>query len=581
VFHLLRVALGAMSVRLAMKCSGWLALLFAGCFATLTASQAGTYIALTKHNLTPSGPGNVRTSEPSGLCVFCHTPHNALATIGLWNRNLPATTYTLYASTTLQSVLNQPTGSSRLCLSCHDGTIALDSLRVPPRGGPLLMSALQGRTALGTDLSGSHPISFSYDIALATKKPELVDPASLPASIRLDDNKQVQCTSCHDPHEDKQPNFLRTDNRGGALCTACHKPNGWRSSDHANSIATWNRVGTNPWPKSTYTTVVDNGCLNCHLTHGAGHPERLLAKASEPENCTVCHGGTVANKNIASEFNKPYRHPINDNQWTHDPIEPPQTMARHVTCSDCHNAHAATSTSATLPVAPGPLRGVKSVTQSGSVIPDPAFEYEVCNKCHGLNEPTTIRLTRQSASRNIRTKINPGNPSFHPIAAPGKNPTMQGLEAPYTTSSLISCISCHNNDSWTATGTNPKGPHGSMYDPILVAQYKTSDPSVESYQNYALCYQCHNQTYLITDQATTFPHRRHVVTSQASCATCHDAHGSSQNARLINFMLRDGNGTVVVSPSASTGQLSYTSLGIGHGQCSLSCHGYDHKPSKY
>jgi len=96
-------------------------------------------------------------------------------------------------------------------------------------------------------------------------------------------------------------------------------------------------------------------------------------------------------------------------------------MARHVACSDCHNAHATNSASAILPVAPGVLRNVKSVSQSGSVIPDPAYEYEVCNKCHGLNEPTTVRLTRQSVSRNIRTKINPVNPSFHPIAAPGKN----------------------------------------------------------------------------------------------------------------------------------------------------------------
>lgn len=564
-----------------LKMTGWLAVFFAACLMPFTASPAGTFIALTKHNLTPSGPGSVRTSEPSGLCVFCHTPHNANGTIGLWNRDLPATTYTLYSSSTLQSVPSQPTGSSRLCLSCHDGTIALDSLRVSPPGGPMMMSALQGRTVLGTNLSGSHPVSFTYDLALATRNPQLVDPAALPAGIALDEQKQLQCTSCHDPHEDKQPNFLRASNRSGALCTTCHKPSGWRTADHASSIATWNGVGTNPWPKSTYTNVADNGCLNCHSTHAAAHPERLLAKANEAENCTGCHNGSVSSKNVAGEFSKPFHHPIYDSQWTHDPAENPQTMSRHVACSDCHNPHAATSTSAMAPLAPGALREVKSVSQSGSIIPSPTYEYEVCNKCHGLNEPTTTRITRQSGSRNIRTKINPTNASFHPIAAPGKNPTIQGLLAPYTASSMITCISCHNSDSWTPTGTSPKGPHGSLYEPILAAQYTTSDPSVESYQSYALCYQCHNATSLLTDQVNTFPHRRHVVTDQASCATCHDAHGSPQNAHLINFMLRDNNGNVVVSPSTSTGQLSYTSLGTGRGQCSLSCHGYDHKPSSY
>jgi len=86
---------------------------------------------------------------------------------------------------------------------------------------------------------------------------------------------------------------------------------------------------------------------------------------------------------------------------------------------------------------------------------------------------------------------------------------------------------------------------------------------------------------LLTDQINTFPHRSHVVTAQASCATCHDAHGSPQNAHLINFMLRDNNGTAVVSPSPTTGQISYTALGVGHGQCALACHGHDHKPSSY
>lgn len=568
-------------MRLALKRSGWQALLFVGSLTLFTASQAGTQVALTKHNLTPTGPGSIRTAVPTGVCIFCHTPHNAKATIGLWNRELPAATYTLYASTTLQSVLNQPTGSSRLCLSCHDGTIALDSLRVPPKGGALSVPVLSGANLLGTNLSGSHPISFTYDTILATRNPELADPGSLPPTVRLDSQKQLQCTSCHDPHEDKQTNFLRMDNRGGALCTSCHKPNGWGTSDHAISNATWNGSGANPWPNSTYTTVADNGCYNCHSTHSAAHPERLLAKATEPENCTGCHSGTVAGKNVAAEFNKPYRHPINDSQWTHDPNETPQTMARHVTCSDCHNAHSSTSMSSILPAASGAQRNVKSVNQAGAVIPDPAFEYETCYKCHGLNEPTTVRLTRQSITRNIRTKSDPANPSFHPIGVPGKNPAILGLQPPYTANSIIGCISCHNNDAWTAGGGNPKGPHGSFYDLILSAQYITADPQVESYQNYALCYQCHNETFLITNQAHTFPHQSHVVTDHAACATCHDAHGSPQNAHLINFMLRDSNGTVVVSPSASTGMLSYTSSGPGHGQCSLSCHGHDHKPSSY
>ena len=64
----------------------------------------------------------------------------------------------------------QPDGASKLCLSCHDGTIALGAVggRTTPiavSGGPTMPTTAPGY--LGTDLSGSHPISFVYDNALA------------------------------------------------------------------------------------------------------------------------------------------------------------------------------------------------------------------------------------------------------------------------------------------------------------------------------------------------------------------------------------------------------------------------------
>jgi hypothetical protein len=137
------------------------------------------------------------------------------------------------------------------------------------------------------------------------------------------------------------------------------------------------------------------------------------------------------------------------------------------------------------------------------------------------------------------------------------------------------------NDDWTAAGTSPAGPHGSRFELILERQYQTSDPTVESAQNHDLCYQCHNRSFLTSDQAGTFPHNRHLATVQAPCAACHDAHGSRQNAHLIDFMLRDRSGRTVVSPSQAQGRLEYMSLGPGHGQCYLQCHGVNHEPRSY
>lgn len=546
---------------------------------------AQSRIERTVHNLTPGGPGSQRVSESTGPCVFCHISHNAKPGVALWNRELPGITYKLYSSSTLEATLNQPTGSSRLCLSCHDGLLALSNLRVPPKGSHFTLGPLTGKASLGTDLSADHPISFTYDSVLAARQGELVDPAQLPPQIRLDSTGQLQCTTCHDPHQDQLPNFLRMSNEFGALCTACHRLRNWKDSTHATSTAIWKGVMSNPWPDGAFPTVAQNACLNCHRPHAAGHPERLLAQSMEPDNCNICHNSSVTNKDVADEFLKPSHHPIESSQWTHDPKEVPVLMPDHVTCVDCHNPHQTTSTAAptAAPSASGRLRGVQGVTLSGSVIDSVNNEYEVCLKCHGMKEPTTVGEIRQDNTRNIRLEIALINPSFHPIAAPGKNTTIAGLEPGYTASSMILCTDCHNNDQWTPAGLAPRGPHGSRYEPILVQEFQAGDPSPESFSTYALCYNCHDRATLFTDGPGRFPHNSHVVLQNTSCAVCHDAHGSRQNPHLINFMLRAKAGNTVVSPSVQSGRLQYVPdpTNPGHGSCYLNCHGVEHNPMSY
>ena len=84
----------------------------------------------TKHNLSVSGTGTTRALTETRICVFCHTPHNAEASSPLWNKGLEPQTYQVYASPTSKVVQKlgitpQPSGPTKLCLSCHDGTIAL------------------------------------------------------------------------------------------------------------------------------------------------------------------------------------------------------------------------------------------------------------------------------------------------------------------------------------------------------------------------------------------------------------------------------------------------------------------------
>jgi predicted CXXCH cytochrome family protein len=558
----------------------------------LQAAVGQTQVAKTKHNLTITGTGTVHTTAAVGTCVFCHTPHNANPSKGLWNRELPGGTYQIYSSSTTKSTPSQPTGSSKLCLSCHDGLLALETLKVPPKGAsPTALGVLTGRTVVGTNLSRDHPISFVYDSALAARRGDLIDPNALPSTVRLDASHEVQCTSCHDPHEDSRPNFLRMDTASGALCTSCHRMAAWGASSHATSTATWNGSGQNPFPSSAAaaSTVASNACFACHRVHGAPHGPRLLAQSEDSGNCTVCHDGSVTStapaKNVAAEFTKPFHHPIESNLGTHDRGENPVLMgaaARHVSCADCHNPHVSNVSPGTAPAASGRLKGVASVTMKGSVVPEPTFEYEVCSKCHGLVEPTTPGIARQDATRNVRLRIDSTNPSFHPITALGRSATILGLQPGYSASSSITCTSCHNNNDATLGTTAPVGPHGSIYEPILERQYITADPTPESAQSYDLCYKCHNEPFLINDQARTFHHNSHVVANKAPCAACHDPHGSRKNAHLIDFMLRDKNGKAVVTPSATLGRLEYQpGPGPAHGTCFLQCHGSNHEPKSY
>jgi hypothetical protein len=137
------------------------------------------------------------------ICIVCHTPHNASTTVTdapLWNHAVTTTTFTLYSSPTLNATVGQPDGSSKLCLSCHDGTVAVNSF-----GGVTGTTMLTGGALIGTSLANDHPISFTYDAALVTADGGLqpiTSDSGLGGTIsaKMLFSGKVQCSSCHDVH---------------------------------------------------------------------------------------------------------------------------------------------------------------------------------------------------------------------------------------------------------------------------------------------------------------------------------------------------------------------------------------------
>jgi len=182
---------------------------------------ANAQISTTAHDFS----GNAWTDGE--ICIVCHTPHNADVTEAnqpLWNHESTVATFTVYNNdASMNATVGQPSGSSKLCLSCHDGTVAVDNF-----GGATGDLSFVGDGDLGTSIGDDHPVSFTYDATLATADGGLYDPTSqtsgLGGTITVDmlaDGK-VECSSCHDVHDDTHGNFLLMSNDASALCLTCH-----------------------------------------------------------------------------------------------------------------------------------------------------------------------------------------------------------------------------------------------------------------------------------------------------------------------------------------------------------------------
>lgn len=163
-------------------------------------------------------------------CASCHTPHKAPSgMMPLWNGAQTTATFTMYSSTHFTELgpttTGQPSGSSKLCLSCHDGTTNTSEVFSDPND------------VLGTNLSGSHPFSFVYDSGLASKDITLQDPTVAMSGLGgtvdhdlLDGDHEIQCASCHDPHTSAiaGTKFLRyaygttSGSDRGSFCQKCH-----------------------------------------------------------------------------------------------------------------------------------------------------------------------------------------------------------------------------------------------------------------------------------------------------------------------------------------------------------------------
>jgi hypothetical protein len=212
----------------------------------MAAQIAKAGVKNSKHDLSSGSTGAVykTTDGTDQVCVFCHTPHFASASAApLWNRNVTSSTYTMYTSTTSatldMTIGASPQGVSAACLSCHDGSVAFDSLINKPgsgKGAPSGWTWTPGNTMttgtspagmLGTDMTNDHPISITYDTAKDSAFAPITS-GKVAGILPLygSGKNQLECASCHNVHEPGTAGstapFLRATNAASALCLTCH-----------------------------------------------------------------------------------------------------------------------------------------------------------------------------------------------------------------------------------------------------------------------------------------------------------------------------------------------------------------------
>ncbi len=231
---------------------------------TAQAQLTGILAPNSPHNFSQRAWNNVN-GDKNTVCSVCHTPHNADPTTGpLWNHTpISAVGWTMYANGvspggSMASGYVAPTApnpSSLACLSCHDGSIAVNAYGGTVNGTPEFVTNGAAISQLTKNLTHSHPISFNYQtlvgngptqdkwlwpVGNAVLTPDANSPGFVPGNnmsvqgFLLDSQGNVECTSCHDVHNQvgspydlvNNPHLVKINGTAGGvgslLCRSCH-----------------------------------------------------------------------------------------------------------------------------------------------------------------------------------------------------------------------------------------------------------------------------------------------------------------------------------------------------------------------
>ena len=381
-------------------------------------------VRATLHNLsaasagTPTPTGTVPTraafaTSETQVCVFCHTPHGAQSTtLGpLWNRTLSASTYTTYQSTSMDALapgmagnqiagtLDQPGGTSKLCLSCHDSTLAIGTVGVANGVSPQntvmsingvvsasgVMPAGSGVATgdtrrMGNTLSNDHPISVTFTNAVANRDGALRPVHAVTQAWSAADGTAIIGLKGSSPKPvlPLESTGSLAGNRGQIQCGSCHDPH-LRETDEANNgnqkFLRLNRFQT-AQGAAIYDPAKDIICLACHDRN----QNNVVGNTAGPWSFSV-----HANSGVATQTYKDAAADIRG--------FPRGLPVWRAACNNCHDMH-------TVQGAPRLLREGTDSTSTPKSSGNAATE-QACYTCHTTGAKSAVNSPAWGTPGNI------------------------------------------------------------------------------------------------------------------------------------------------------------------------------------
>ena len=373
---------------------------------------------------------------------------------------------------------------SKLCFQCHDQMQAKLKAKKYLHG-PVAGGNCEGCHNPHTS-SDSNLLKVKSDelcLGCHTEKKAEFDKATVHSPVR-----EGNCLGCHDPHGASNKFYLK--NAGSTLCFTCHIDLKMKDTESAHPPF---KLGQ---------------CIKCHNPHAS--EEKSLLKKPPRDICRSCH-------NLESNA-------LTAKHW--------KVNLKDVNCTFCHDPHGAENSKLVKDVVHPPFADRECGACHENIGKDPKLLVEkgkdLCLQCHGEMEAVY-------SAKNI-----------HPPVADGECVVCHAPHASNYKKLLVSkeramCLNCHTEMQKQFLSAKFAHPieAGEGKCTICHTPHSSQGKYLFKGEILSVCETCHKTQGRFTHPVGVGIIDPRDKTSQVTCVSCHDVHGTNYEYFLRGDKKRD------------------------------------------